>query len=75
MEENSASSTSSSPNNKPSKGRSLPLKARYGVNAWKRWALSFTDKSEDTKATENTKPGKAPVMSMLGPLTFENINN
>ncbi|RVE58223.1 hypothetical protein OJAV_G00206990 [Oryzias javanicus] len=56
MEENSASPTSSSPNNKPSKGHSLPLKARYGINAWKRWALSLTDKSEDTKATENTKP-------------------
>lgn len=75
LEENSTSSTSSSPNNKPSKGHSLPLKARYGVNAWKRWALSFSDKSEDTKAAENTKPGKVPVMRMQGSLLFEDINH
>uniref|UniRef100_A0A3B4Z321 Zinc finger MYM-type containing 2 n=1 Tax=Stegastes partitus TaxID=144197 RepID=A0A3B4Z321_9TELE len=32
-----ASSSSSNSASKLSEGRSLPLKARYGINAWKRW--------------------------------------
>uniref|UniRef100_A0A8C4EUV3 Zinc finger, MYM-type 2 n=1 Tax=Dicentrarchus labrax TaxID=13489 RepID=A0A8C4EUV3_DICLA len=43
-----ASSSSSSPT-----GRSLPLKARYGIHAWKRWALSPSDQSDDTKVKDS----------------------
>lgn len=38
--------------------RSLPLKARYGIHAWKRWALSS---SEDTKVEDGSKPGNLPT--------------
>ncbi|XP_068428408.1 zinc finger MYM-type protein 2 isoform X2 [Clinocottus analis] len=41
--------TSSRPADRRSGGRSLPLKARYGVNAWRRWALAPPDQSEDAK--------------------------
>lgn len=42
-------------------GRSLPLKARYGINAWKRWALSpiRPDQSDDTKVKDRSKPGES----------------
>lgn len=50
---NLASSTSSHPIRKL-----LPLKAYYGINAWKRWALSRCDQPEDTKANDSSKPGK-----------------
>lgn len=52
-----ASSSSSNVTNRTSEGRSLPLKARYGINAWKRWALSPPDQSDDTKAQESSKAG------------------
>lgn len=42
-------------------GRSLPLKARYGVNAWKRWASSPSDQSDDTKVNDSSKPGNCLV--------------
>uniref|UniRef100_A0A8C9Y5E2 Zinc finger MYM-type containing 2 n=1 Tax=Sander lucioperca TaxID=283035 RepID=A0A8C9Y5E2_SANLU len=47
-----ASSSSSHPTDRHSPGRALPLKARYGVNAWKRWALSPSDQSDDTKVKD-----------------------
>ena len=59
-----ASSTSSDPTSR-SEGRSLPLKARYGINAWKRWALSLPDKSEDTKVEDSAKPGKLKTINYL----------
>lgn len=60
MEEKSdaASSSSSHLTSKASEGRSLPLKARYGINAWKRWVLSPPDQSDDTKAKDTAKAGK-----------------
>ncbi|KAM3862189.1 zinc finger MYM-type protein 2 [Diretmus argenteus] len=45
--------------NRHTEGRSLPLKARYGVNAWKRWALSSPDQSEDTKGKDGPKPARS----------------
>ncbi|XP_028992737.1 zinc finger MYM-type protein 2 [Betta splendens] len=42
-----------------SQGRSLPLKARYGLNAWKRWALSSVDQSDDTKAKDQSKQARS----------------
>lgn len=63
VEENSdlASSSSSRPADGPSGGRSLPLKARYGIHAWKRWALSASDQSDDTKVKDGSKPGNARI--------------
>lgn len=52
-----ASSSSSSPESKPSGGRSLPLKARYGIHAWKRWALSASDQLDNAKGKGGSKPG------------------
>ncbi|XP_061782084.1 zinc finger MYM-type protein 2 isoform X2 [Nerophis lumbriciformis] len=51
--------------------RSLPLKARYGINAWKRWALSSPDQSDgDTHdATEAT-----PFAANLSLLSSEDLN-
>uniref|UniRef100_A0A674NWL8 Zinc finger MYM-type containing 2 n=1 Tax=Takifugu rubripes TaxID=31033 RepID=A0A674NWL8_TAKRU len=43
----------------PSVKRSLPLKARYGIYAWKRWVLS-SEKTEDTKDEDGSKPGNLP---------------
>lgn len=61
-----ASSSSSNVTNRTSEGRSLPLKARYGINAWKRWALSPPDQSDDTKAQESSKAGTLnPFISHL----------
>ncbi|KAI4805892.1 hypothetical protein KUCAC02_010487, partial [Chaenocephalus aceratus] len=54
VEEGSDCASSSSPADRLS-GRSLPLKARYGVNAWKRWAMS-PDQSDDTKVKDSSKP-------------------
>lgn len=36
--------------------RSLPLKARYGIQAWKRWALSSSEQPEEPKVKEASKP-------------------
>lgn len=52
-----ASSSSSHPTGRHSEGRSLPLKARYGIHAWKRWALSPPDQTDDTKVKDSSKPG------------------
>ncbi|KAK1902535.1 Zinc finger MYM-type protein 2 [Dissostichus eleginoides] len=52
-------------------GRSLPLKARYGVNAWKRWAMS-PDQSDDTKVKDSSKPGRSK--SNLLSLSSEELN-
>lgn len=41
--------------------RSLPLKARYGIHAWKRWVLSSSEKTEDTKVEDGSKPGNLPT--------------
>ncbi|XP_029314566.1 zinc finger MYM-type protein 2 [Cottoperca gobio] len=54
-----ASSSSSHPTDRHSEGRSLPLKARYGINAWKRWALSPSDQSDDTKVKNSSKPSRS----------------
>lgn len=50
--------TSSHPGSNSPEKRSLPLKARYGINAWKRWALSLSDQSEDAKVKDSSKPSK-----------------
>ncbi|KAF3843518.1 hypothetical protein F7725_002367 [Dissostichus mawsoni] len=52
-------------------GGSLPLKARYGVNAWKRWAMS-PDQSDDTKVKDSSKPGRSK--SNLLSLSSEELN-
>ncbi|XP_034002965.1 LOW QUALITY PROTEIN: zinc finger MYM-type protein 2 [Trematomus bernacchii] len=70
MEEGSDCASSSSPVDRLS-GRSLPLKARYGVNAWKRWAMS-PDQSDDTKVKDSSKPGRSK--SNLLSLSSEELN-
>uniref|UniRef100_A0A674D3R1 Zinc finger MYM-type containing 2 n=1 Tax=Salmo trutta TaxID=8032 RepID=A0A674D3R1_SALTR len=40
----------SSPSPPMTERRSLPLRSHYGVNAWKRWALSSADQSESPPA-------------------------
>lgn len=57
VEQSSARVTSEGSSVKPS----LPLKARYGVHAWKRWALSSSEKTEDAKLEDGSKPGKIPT--------------
>ncbi|XP_029386130.1 zinc finger MYM-type protein 2 [Echeneis naucrates] len=59
----STSSSSSHPAGGYLEGRSLPLKARYGINAWKRWALS-PDQSDDTKVKDGSTPA-AGASSLL----------
>ncbi|XP_078142141.1 zinc finger MYM-type protein 2 [Centroberyx gerrardi] len=54
-----ASSSSPPPADRHTEGCSLPLKARYGANAWKRWALSSSDQSDDTKGKDGPKPAPA----------------
>nr|XP_020474591.1 zinc finger MYM-type protein 2 [Monopterus albus] len=74
VEESSNLAMSSSPHSagRRSEGRSLPLKARYGINAWKRWALSPSDQSDDTKAKDSSKP--AWCKSNLLSLSSEELN-
>uniref|UniRef100_A0A669DIK4 Zinc finger MYM-type containing 2 n=1 Tax=Oreochromis niloticus TaxID=8128 RepID=A0A669DIK4_ORENI len=67
-----ASSSSSNLTNRTSEGRSLPLKARYGINAWKRWALSPPDQSDDTKAQESSKAAR-PKSNLLS-MSSEELN-
>lgn len=63
-----ASSASSHPTDRPSGARSLPLKARYGIHAWKRWALSASDLSDNTKVKDDSKPGNLlPWLSCYSP--------
>ncbi|XP_041857452.1 zinc finger MYM-type protein 2 [Melanotaenia boesemani] len=66
------SSTSSHLTSKSSEGRSLPLKARYGINAWKRWVLSLPDKSEDAKVKGGSKPVRPKSNLLL--LSSEELN-
>ncbi|XP_053295434.1 zinc finger MYM-type protein 2 isoform X2 [Pleuronectes platessa] len=68
----SASSPSSNPAGIRSGGRSLPLKARYGINAWKRWALSRSHQSDDTKVKDGSKPARSK--SNLLSLSSEELN-
>ncbi|KAM4561806.1 zinc finger MYM-type protein 2 [Fundulus diaphanus] len=65
------SSSPSHPNSNL-EGRSLPLKSRYGINAWKRWALSLSDQSEDTKEKDTSK--KTRSRSNLLSLNAEELN-
>ncbi|XP_068602723.1 zinc finger MYM-type protein 2 [Brachionichthys hirsutus] len=51
-------SGSSIPPDGPSGGRSLPLKARYGVHAWKRWALAAAGQSDDGKVMASVKAAR-----------------
>ncbi|XP_045910813.1 zinc finger MYM-type protein 2 isoform X2 [Micropterus dolomieu] len=67
-----ASYSFSSPAGRHSEGRSLPLKARYGIHAWKRWALSTSDKSDDTKEKDCSKPARSK--SNLLSLSSEELN-
>ncbi|KAM7406900.1 hypothetical protein PAMA_002883 [Pampus argenteus] len=67
-----ASSSSSHPAGRHSEGRSLPLKARYGINAWKRWALSLSDQSDDTKVKDGSTPARSK--SNLLSLSSEELN-
>lgn len=59
MDEGSGAATSQSAG-QHSRGRSLPLKARYGLNAWKRWALSRVEPTDDTKAKDQSKQSEPP---------------
>ncbi|XP_047456959.1 zinc finger MYM-type protein 2 [Mugil cephalus] len=68
----SSSSSSSVSTNKPSERRSLPLRARYGVNAWKRWALSPSDQSDRTKVKDGSAPAR-PKTNLLS-LSSEELN-
>ncbi|XP_041662656.1 zinc finger MYM-type protein 2 isoform X2 [Cheilinus undulatus] len=54
-----ASSSSSNQSGKSSEGQPLPLKSRYGIHAWKRWAMSASDKSTDTKPKDRSKPARS----------------
>ncbi|XP_028291580.1 zinc finger MYM-type protein 2 isoform X2 [Gouania willdenowi] len=65
VEEN-ADLASSISNKTPSEGRSLPLKARYGINAWRRWALSVYGQSKDVKRKDSATPAlpKSNLVSM-----------
>ncbi|XP_029936288.1 zinc finger MYM-type protein 2 [Myripristis murdjan] len=54
-----AASSSPHPADRRAEGRLLPLKARYGVNAWKRWVMSSSGQSEDTKGKDGPKPDPA----------------
>ncbi|XP_026150725.1 zinc finger MYM-type protein 2 [Mastacembelus armatus] len=54
-----------------SEGRSLPLKARYGINAWKRWALS-PHQTDDTKGKEGSKAARSQSNLLL--LSSEELN-
>uniref|UniRef100_A0A8C6L903 Zinc finger MYM-type containing 2 n=1 Tax=Nothobranchius furzeri TaxID=105023 RepID=A0A8C6L903_NOTFU len=72
--EDVASSTSSRSSSKSSERRSLPLKARYGVNAWRRWALCLSDRSEDTKVKDDSKPSKLNVVVCIACTGMENEN-
>ncbi|XP_070831912.1 zinc finger MYM-type protein 2 [Chaetodon trifascialis] len=67
-----ASSSSSHPTGRHSEGRSLPLKARYGIHAWKRWALSPSDQSDDTKVKDSSKPARTKSNLLL--LSSEELN-
>uniref|UniRef100_A0A3Q1BI12 TRASH domain-containing protein n=1 Tax=Amphiprion ocellaris TaxID=80972 RepID=A0A3Q1BI12_AMPOC len=68
----SAPTSSSKSASKRSEGPSLPLKARYGINAWKRWALSPSDQSDDTKVKDDSKPAR-PKSNLLS-LSSEELN-
>nr|XP_040057953.1 zinc finger MYM-type protein 2 isoform X3 [Gasterosteus aculeatus aculeatus] len=57
---------------RPNERRSLPLKARYGVNAWKRWALSPPDPSGDSGAKDGSRPARARSNLLL--LSSEELN-
>uniref|UniRef100_A0A3Q0R6F4 Zinc finger MYM-type containing 2 n=1 Tax=Amphilophus citrinellus TaxID=61819 RepID=A0A3Q0R6F4_AMPCI len=67
-----ASPSSSHLTSRASEGRSLPLKARYGINAWKRWALSPPDQSDDTKAKDSSKAAR-PKSNLLS-MSSEELN-
>ncbi|KAJ8013064.1 hypothetical protein DPEC_G00049420 [Dallia pectoralis] len=45
----------------PVEGRSIPLSCRYGVNAWKRWALSPADQLGNGKKEVDTKQEHPPA--------------
>ncbi|XP_041739266.2 zinc finger MYM-type protein 2 isoform X2 [Coregonus clupeaformis] len=55
----------------PVEGRSLPLRSRYGVNAWKRWALSSADQSGDDKGKDYLKQEPPPARSKSNPLSLK----
>ncbi|CAB1328868.1 unnamed protein product [Coregonus sp. 'balchen'] len=55
----------------PTEGRSLPLRSRYGVNAWKRWALSSADQSGDAKGKDGLKQESPPARSKSNPLSLK----
>lgn len=57
----SSSSSTTTHGNKPCGGRSLPLKARYGIHAWKRWALSASEQVENGKGKGGSKPGRVHI--------------
>ncbi|KAK9537213.1 hypothetical protein VZT92_004848 [Zoarces viviparus] len=71
LEEGSAQT--SHPTDRHSEGRSLPLRARYGVNAWKRWALSPSDQSQDTKVKDGSSKPARSKCNLLS-LSSEELN-
>lgn len=57
-------SSSPRPSGKRSEGRSLPLKARYGINAWKRWALAPHEEAEDSKGEDISEQNKGKELRL-----------
>ncbi|XP_035612949.1 zinc finger MYM-type protein 2-like isoform X2 [Oncorhynchus keta] len=51
--------------------RSLPLRSHYGVNAWKRWALTSTDQSGDAKGKDSLKQESPPARSKSNLLSLK----
>ncbi|KAM8854807.1 zinc finger MYM-type protein 2 isoform 1-T3 [Spinachia spinachia] len=71
LEEGSGGEASRPKGRRPG-GCPLPLKARYGVNAWKRWALSPSNPSEDSDAKDGPRPARARSNLLL--LSSEELN-
>ncbi|KAM9710605.1 zinc finger MYM-type protein 2 [Menidia menidia] len=59
-----ASATNSHPPIGSPEAPRLPLKARYGINAWKRWALSVPAQLEDADVEDGSKPAR-PKSNLL----------
>ncbi|XP_056145512.1 zinc finger MYM-type protein 2 isoform X2 [Lampris incognitus] len=72
VEEGPIPASSSSPlsGDRHPEGHCLPLKSRYGVNAWKRWALSSTDQLEDAEGKVSPKSASDAVQSRTNLLSL-----
>ncbi|KAL0963574.1 hypothetical protein UPYG_G00308140 [Umbra pygmaea] len=55
----------------PVGGCSLPLRCHYGINAWKRWALSSADQSGSANGKDDTKQDLPPDRSKSNLLSLK----